>query len=110
MQAPTPDTRIADAINRVLEAEQTAALAIAAAQAEAQAQIEAARETRRVLLETARQRIVRLHECTQAHLEARLDSLDSEDAAAARDAGAIEAVATQALAAVAARLTADTPA
>jgi hypothetical protein len=102
--------RVADAIDRVLEAERLAADALADVQADAQARIEAARETRRALFETARQRIVRLHERAQASLEARLALLDGDAEAATPDARAIEAVTTQALAAVAARLTEDEPA
>jgi hypothetical protein len=110
MQAPTPDTRIADAINRVLETEQMAAHAVAAAQAAAQARIEAARETRRLLLETARQRIVRLHERAQGTLNARLAALDREHPTAPHDEAAMKAIAAQALEAIAVGLTSDEPA
>ena len=76
MQTQTPDARIAAAIDRVLEAEHATATAIADAQAAAQADIEAARERRRVILETARERVVDLHERAQRRLEETLQALD----------------------------------
>jgi vacuolar-type H+-ATPase subunit H len=78
MPAPTPATSIADAINRVLEAEREMAAAIAAAQAEATLTIEAARNRRRAILEHARLRITRLHELARARLARRLDELESD--------------------------------
>jgi uncharacterized ferritin-like protein (DUF455 family) len=108
MQANTPDTRVADAINRVLEAEHASAAAIDAAQAAAQARIEAARETRRAILETARDRIVRLHERAHARLNEQLLALDAHAAASTSDDAALEAIADAAISCMAARLTSDT--
>lgn len=77
MAHPTPDTsHVADAINRVLDAERATAAAIAAAQVSAEARLEAARDRRRQILERARERVVRLHERAQAQLETRLAEMD----------------------------------
>lgn len=107
MTTTTTDTRVADAINRVLEAEHATAAAIAAAQAAAQAAIEAARETRRAILETARERVVRLHERAQVRLDDRLRRLDAEAAAVSADDSALTAVTDAAIGRVASRLTSD---
>jgi hypothetical protein len=110
MSGPSPDTHVADAINRVLAAEHSAAAAIVAARAEAQARIEAAHERRRAILETARQRVMRLHERAQVRLAARLAELDKEAAAGARDGIALQTVAAAAVENLAERLTRDTTA
>jgi vacuolar-type H+-ATPase subunit H len=107
MPADPPDTRVADAINRVLDAEHATAAAIAEAQAAAQASIEAAREQRRILLETARQRVVRLHERAQARLSDRLQALDARAGAAPSDSVVLETLTDAAIRCVAQRLTAD---
>ena len=107
MQTQTPDTRVAQAINRVLEAEHATATVIAEAQAAAQSAIEAARESRRNILETARERVVRLHETVQSGLEARLLALDAAAAARASDDATLLAVTDAAIARVATRLTTD---
>lgn len=107
MTAPAPDRTVADAIDRVLEAEHAAAAAIVAAECDARASIDAAREKRRDILETARQRVMRLHEQAQARLAGRLAQLDANAPTATTDAAALGAVAKAALAAVAARLTTD---
>ena len=107
MPSSTPDTRVADAINRVLDAEHATAAAIAEAQAAAQAVIEAARESRRAILETARQRLVRLHERAQVRVDDRLRLLDVEAAALSADDSALAAVTDAAIARVASRLTSD---
>ncbi len=107
MATTTTDTRVADAINRVLEAEHATAAAIAEAQAAAQAAIEAAREKRRTILETARERVVRLHERAQLRVDDRLRQLDAEADAATADDSTLAAVTDAAIARVASRLTAD---
>ncbi len=104
---PAPDRTVADAIDRVLEAEQAAALAIVAAETTARASIDAAREERRRILEHARQRVMRLHERAEARLAGRLAQLDAAAATETLDATALRAVATAALATVAQRLTTD---
>lgn len=110
MPGPSPDTHVADAINRVLSAEQTAAATIVAAQAGAQADVEAARERRRTILETARQRVMRLHERAQVRLATKLAELDAAAAAEVRDDAALQTVAAAAVARLAERLTQDTTA
>ncbi len=102
-----PDRTVADAIDRVLEAEHATALAIVAAETAARSSIDAAREKRRAILETARQRVMRLHERAQARLAGRLAQLDANASIETLDAAALQAVAADALAAVAERLTTD---
>jgi vacuolar-type H+-ATPase subunit H len=104
---PEPDRTVADAIDRVLEAEHAAALAIVAAENSARAVIDSAREERRRILEHARQRVMRLHERAQARLAGRLAQLDAAAAIETLDAVALQAVATAVLAAVAEQLTTD---
>jgi hypothetical protein len=110
MPGPSPDTHVADAINRVLSAEHAAAAEIVTAQAASQAAVEAARERRRTILETARQRVMRLHERAQVRLATKLAELDAAAAADARDDAALQSVATAAVACLAERLTRDTSA
>ncbi|MGB7738287.1 MAG: hypothetical protein WBM03_04180 [Steroidobacteraceae bacterium] len=107
MTTTTPDRTVADAIDRVLEAEHAAALVIVAAETAARSGIDAARDKRRDILETARQRVIRLHERAQARLAGRLAQLDANASLDTFDAGALGAVAADALAAVAERLTTD---
>ena len=110
MQNNTPDARIADAIDRVLEAEHATAAAIADAQTDAQASIEAAREARRLILEKARDRILHLHEQAQRRIDDTLRTLDAQAATTGADGADLAAVTDAAVARVAARLTSDTPA
>jgi len=107
MSAPTTDRTVADAIDRVLEAEQAATRAIHAAEAAAQLTIDAARETRRRILETARQRVMRLHESAQARVAGQLERLETAASAETLDASGLRAVAAAVLGAVAERLTTD---
>ena len=107
MAPPTPETRVADAINRVLEAEREMAGAIVEAQAAAQAAIESARETRRTILETARRRSLHAHERMQAQLAARLEQLDAVGAESGPDGGGLGPAIDAASARLAARLTSD---
>lgn len=107
MPAPQPDRAVADAIDRVLEAEQAAAAAITAAEAQARASLEAARDARRRILERARQRITRLHERAELRLAGRLAQLDATTLTAALTETGLRPVADEALATVAARLTTD---
>jgi vacuolar-type H+-ATPase subunit H len=104
---PAPDRTVADAIDRVLEAEHAATLTIVAAEADARSSIDAAREKRRAILETARQRVMQLHERAQARLAGRLAQLEATASSETLDAAALQAVASNALAAVAKRLTTD---
>ena len=110
MQNQTEDARIADAIDRVLEAEHATAAAIEAAQAAAHASVEAARESRRLILEKARERVLQLHERAQRRLDETLRALDAQAASLVSNDAALAAVAGGAVARVAARLTTDTPA
>jgi vacuolar-type H+-ATPase subunit H len=108
MPVPDKDRTIADAIDRVLEAEQAAAVAIASAEAASRAAIDAAREERRRILERARARITRLHERAATHLAARLAQLDMS--VAAEEASALPPDGMHAvLATVAERLTSESP-
>ena len=110
MQNNTPDARIADAIDRVLEAEHATAAAIADAQTDAQASVEAAREARRLILEKARERVLQLHERAQRRLDETLRMLDAQAASTGADDTALAAVTDGAVARVAARLSTDSPA
>ena len=105
MAPTTPDTRVADAINRVLDAERETSAAIVAAQAAAQTAIEAAREQRRRILETARRRVVDMHERAQVGLAARLERLDATASTEDSDVSSLADVAATALHRIAARLT-----
>jgi vacuolar-type H+-ATPase subunit H len=103
----TPDRTVADAIERVLAAEQSAATALAAADEAARLAIEAAREQRRRLLDRARQRAGRLHAAAEHRLAARLLQLEADAVGDAPDAAQLQAVAAAAIAALAERLTTD---
>jgi cell division septum initiation protein DivIVA len=105
MDRPTPDTQVAQAINRVLAAEREAAGAIEAAQLEAESLIEAARAERRRLLERARQRAARLHAAAQSRLERALARLDRGATAPGTDIGALHELTQQAVGRLAKRLT-----
>jgi vacuolar-type H+-ATPase subunit H len=105
MAAPTPDTTVADAMNRVLEAERTAAAAIKAAEAEAESTLQAARETRRRLLERARDRASRIHVRAQARLAAAIAELDARTQNGRGERGAFDAIAQRAIDNLARRLT-----
>jgi regulator of protease activity HflC (stomatin/prohibitin superfamily) len=110
MQTHAPDARIADAIDRVLEAEHATVAAIAEAQTAAQASVEAAREARRLILEKARERIVLLHERAQRRLEDTLRTLDARAASPGGDHDTLADLTEAAVARVAVRLTTDAPA
>ena len=107
MASATPDKRITDAIDRVLDAEHDAAAAIVDAGKAAHATIESARATRRATLETARQRIVRMHERAQAQLARRLAALDADTGTAEPDAPGLAAVTAAAIERVVTLLTTD---
>jgi cell division septum initiation protein DivIVA len=109
MAPDTPDTRVADAINRVLEAERATAAAIEQARLQSQSVIEAARDMRRNILETARRRIVRLHELAPARLAAHLQHPDARPRSGQADEAESGAVADAAIARLAERLTTDDP-
>lgn len=107
MADKTTDRTVADAIERVLAAEQTAAAALAAADESARVAVEAAREHRRRLLERARQRVSRLHAAAEQRLAARLQQLEAASVGETLDATQLQAAATAAIAALAERLTTD---
>jgi hypothetical protein len=107
MPVPEPDRSVADAINRVLEAEQSAAAAIAAAEAQAREIAESARESRRRILDRARRRVIQLHERAEVRQAERLARLDATAPDEVPAADGLRVIADQALAAVAARLTTD---
>ena len=105
----TQDSTVADAIDRVLQAEHETAAAITAAEEAAAATIATAREKRRSLLETARQRSVRMHERAQALLARRLAELERADATAhAHQADDLASGVTAAIERIAAQLTTET--
>jgi hypothetical protein len=110
MADTTPDRTVADAIERVLAAEQTAAAALAAADAAARVAVEAAREHRRRLLERARLRVGSLHAAAEQRLARRLQQLEAAAVGETPDAGQLQAAATAAIAALAERLTTGEPA
>jgi vacuolar-type H+-ATPase subunit H len=102
-----PDRTVADAIDRVLEAEHAAAESIRMEEATARATLDAARETRRRILERARQRVIRLHERAAARCATQLARLDAAIAMdQSKNLGRSD-VAQGALATVARRLTTD---
>jgi vacuolar-type H+-ATPase subunit H len=109
MPTPVTDRTVADAIDRVLEAEQGAATAITAAEAASRAAIEAAREERRRILERARDRITRLHDRAAAQLAMRLTRLGDTAARDEQASGLAPESAQSVVAAVAARLTSESP-
>lgn len=109
MPAPDTDRTVADAIDRVLDAERATAAALVAAGSAARATIDAAREERRRILERARARITRLHERASAQLAQRLAQLDRELAAEERAATPAPAATRAVLDTVAARLTRAAP-
>lgn len=102
--------QVAAAIDRVLEAEQSTAQAIAAAEAAAQAAVENARERRRAILERGRLRVLRLHERAQARLAAQLGQLDAAAGAGTAPDDELAGLAAAAVARLAERLTEDAPA
>lgn len=107
MDQRTPDTRVAEAINRVLEAEAEAAGIIAAAERDAEAVLEAARERRRRILDTARRRASRLHASAQQQLRQGILRLDRAEPAQQTDPETLHALSTEAVARLATRLTSD---
>jgi vacuolar-type H+-ATPase subunit H len=108
MATPTRDIRVADAIDRVLQAERETAAAIVAAGTAADAAIAAARETRRTILETGRQRIVRMHGRAQHLLASNLEELDAAAATAqSLDGGELAAITTTVVDRIAELLTTD---
>jgi vacuolar-type H+-ATPase subunit H len=107
MERRTPDTAVADAINRVLAAESEAAAEIAAAGREAETIIEAARERRRQILETARRRASRLHARAQERLDRALAELDGLEPGQEADLETMRTLSRTAVENLAQRLTSD---
>ena len=107
MATATSDATVADAMNRVLDAEREAATAIAAAEAEAETTLQAARELRRQLLERARVRASRLHVRAQSRIAAAIAELDAQLQLGRDSPASQDGVARQAIDALARRLTSD---
>jgi hypothetical protein len=107
MATATSDTTVADAMNRVLDAEREAAAAIAAAEAEAETALQAARELRRQLLERARVRATRLHVRAQSRIDGAISELDAQSRSGRDRTGSTDDLARQAIDALARRLTSD---
>jgi vacuolar-type H+-ATPase subunit H len=107
MQRRAPEVAVAEAINRVLEAESEAAEVIAAAEKNAEAVLEAARERRRQILETARRRASRLHARAQEQLRKGIEQLDRAEPAQETDLKKLRAISSAAVARLATRLTSD---
>jgi len=99
-----PDMTVADAMNRVLEVEREAADAIHAAQSDADAVLQAARETRRQILDRARDRASRLHVRAQARLADTLSQLDARAQTAGAHRESLESIAQRAIEQLARRL------
>jgi len=102
-----PDMTVADAINRVLEVERAAADAIRAAEADAEALLRAARETRRQILDRARDRASRLHVRAEASFAETLARLDKDAQAAGGLRAPLDEIAGRAIAQLARRLASD---
>jgi F0F1-type ATP synthase membrane subunit b/b' len=107
MERRTPQSAVADAIDRVLAAESEAAGAIAAAEKESEAVLEAARERRRQILETARRRASRLHARAQERLGQALEALDGGHPAQETDLESLRALSATAVEGLVRRLTSD---
>ena len=91
-------------MNRVLEVEREAAVAIAAAEAEAEAALRAARELRRRILDQARDRASRLHVRARSRIAATLSQLDAQSKAAIGQRESLESIAQRAIDNLARRL------
>ena len=102
-----PDITVADAIDRVLEAERQAAQSIRAAEAEAEALLQAARDDRRRILDRARDRATRVHVRAQARLAEELAQLEANARAAGGERPLLDDLAAQAIENLARRLASD---
>jgi cytochrome c553 len=105
MDRPTPDSAVADAMNRVLAAEREAADAIASGQRAAEAMIEAARARRRQVLDTARRRSSALHVRAQTYLQQALQDLERGDSGNLADPARLRSLSREAIERIARRLT-----
>lgn len=105
MERPTPDSAVADAMNRVLAAEREAADAIASGQRDAEATIEAARARRRQILDTARRRSSALHVRAQSQLQQALQDLERGDSTNPADPARLRSLSREAIERIALRLT-----
>lgn len=105
MDRPTPDSAVADAMNRVLAAEREAADAIASGQRDAEATIEAARARRRQILDTARRRSSALHVRAQMHLQQALQDLERGNPEDLADPARLRSLSREAIESIARRLT-----
>jgi len=105
MERRAPEVAVAEAINRVLEAESGAAAVIAAAERDAEAVLEAARERRRQILEAARRRASSLHARAQLRLRQDIEQLDRAEPARETDQAKLRDLASAAVAQLATRLT-----
>lgn len=102
-----PDMTVADAMNRVLEVEQRAGIALAAAEADAESRLREARDQRRRILDRARDRASRLHVKAQARLADQLSQLDARAQAAGGLLEPLESIAQRAIDRLAHRLVCD---
>jgi len=107
MERRAPEVGVAEAINRVLEAESEAAAVIAAAERDAESVLEAARERRRLILETARRRASRIHARAQQQLRRAIEQLDRAEPAQQIDPAKLRAISSAAVAQLAVRLTSE---
>lgn len=107
MQQRAPEFGVAEAIDRVLEAEAEAAAVIAAAERDAESVLKAARERRRQILETARRRASLLHARAQEQLRQGIERLDRAKPAQQTDLAKLRAISNAAVARLATSLTAD---
>jgi hypothetical protein len=105
MERRTPEIAVAEAINRVLEAESEAAAVIASAERDAEAVLEAVRERRRQILETARRRASRLHARAQEQRRQDIERLDRAEPARETDLAKLRDLSSAAVASLAIRLT-----
>ena len=94
-------------MNRVLEAEQRAAIALAAAATDAESRLREARDERRRILDRARDRASRVHVKAQARLADRLSQLDARAQVASGLLPPLESIAQRAIDRLAERLVCD---
>lgn len=107
MERRASEIAVAEAINRVLEAESEAAAVIAAAERDAEAVLEAVRVRRRQILEATRRRASRLHARALQKLRQGIEQLDRAAPANETDLEKLRAISNAAVSRLATRLTSD---
>jgi cell division septum initiation protein DivIVA len=105
MESTPPESTVKAAMNRVLEAEQESATALADAAREAELILEAARKKRRKILESARRRASRMHVRARAQGQQALAELEANASARQADSSALLGVIDEVVDRVAASLT-----